>query len=240
MSELIFDGHSFGELFLYGDPSIEILNSTPDLRDVAGKNGSTFVGNRFGNAVVTFTVAVDGGAEERRDAFSKLGAWLAVDEPKPLVLPDTPDRYYMAVPNGSLALNRAMGAEVTQVSFTIVDPVAYGREAVVTVPSGGSVTFNVDGTYKTKPRIQANAVRDSSSLIWGLRLDGGDFVHVNTGSAAAVAVDIDCDERTCIVNGNVSLITLNSDWLELTPGTHTLAMDNGTGAATVTFRERWF
>ena len=35
------------------------------------------------------------------------------------------------------------------------------------------------------------------------------------------------------------MITTDSDWLVLEPGTHTLAIDNGTGAATVTFVERW-
>jgi hypothetical protein len=117
--------------------------------------------------------------------------------------------------------------------------VAYGAARTVTVPSGGSVEFNVGGTYKTMPRITANAARDSSSLVWGLRLDGGDFVHVATGSNAVKSVLIDCAERICTVAGAVALPTLDSDWLELEPGTHTLAMDNGTGAATVVFTERW-
>ena len=109
----------------------------------------------------------------------------------------------------------------------------------LTVPSGGSISFNVGGTYRARPRITASAVRDSSSQVWGLKLDNADFVHVVTGSASARSVDIDCDGRTCIVNSSTSMITLDSDWLELAPGTHTLVMDKGTGAATVKYRERW-
>ena len=41
-----------------------------------------------------------------------------------------------------------------------------------------------------------------------------------------------------VQNGSVTLLRPEADWLVLEPGTHTLAM-TGTGAATVTFEERW-
>lgn len=241
MSGVIYDGHAFSELFDVGNPEISILNSMPDLRDVPGRNGSMFVGSRFGNSTVKFAIAAHGSADVRRDKFSTLGTWLAVDEPKKLVLPDTPDRYYMAVPSGSLDLNRAIGDEHASITFALVDPVAYGREVSYTVPSGGSLTFNVGGTFKTYPKVTANAVRNASSLVWGLRLDDGDYLHVKTGNSSAQLVEIDCDERTSTITASktVNLPTLDSDWLCFAPGTHTLVMDNGTGAATVTFRERW-
>ena len=101
------------------------------------------------------------------------------------------------------------------------------------------MTFNVDGTYKAAPVITANATRNASSLVWGLRLDEGDYLHIATGSASARPITANCGERTLSVNGSVAIPTLDSDWLELEPGVHTLRMDNGTGAATVTWRDRW-
>lgn len=240
MSSVIFDGHDLSELCYIGNPEITILNSIADMRDVSGRDGSIHVGSRFGNSTVTFAFAIYGTAHERRDALSTLGMWLDVDEPKKLVLPDTPDWYYLAVPSDSVELNRAIGAEHASLTFSLVDPIAYGREVSFTVPSGGSVTFNVAGTYKTKPRIScASAVRNSGALVWGLRLDSQDILQVDTGSSSARSVSIDCDKRTCIVNSSASLITLESDWLEFEPGTHTLSMEYGTGAATVEYVERW-
>lgn len=236
---LMYDGHDFESLFIVGDPEISILNYQPKTVESDSKNGSAVIGKTWGNSTVAFTLVVEGSASERRDKLSTLGAWLDVDEPKPLVLPDNPDRYYMAVPDGSLDLNRAIGAEYAQITFLVNEPDSYGKTRTVTVPSGGSVSFIVGGTAPTHPRITANAVRDSSSQVWGIKLDEGDYVHIATGAAAARAVVIDCEKRTATISDSVTIPTLESDWLEFEPGVHTLRMDNGTGAATVTFIERW-
>ena len=238
---VIFDGHDLGTLFTCGDPDMSILDFRPDLETVPGRNGSAFLGSTLGDASVAFKITVTGAsAAGRRAAFSTLGSWLLVDEPKHLVLPDTPDRYYLAVPSGSLDIERYVDGETAVLSFDLVDPVAYSvTERTVTVPSGGSVTFDVGGTYPASPRVQATAVRSSSSLLWGIKLDGGDYMHVATGSASGRAVVADCASHTLTVSNSAALMTVDSDWLELAPGSHTLSMDNGTGAATVTFRERW-
>ena len=130
-------------------------------------------------------------------------------------------------------------ADSVVVNFQLVEAAAYGDTVTKTVPSGGSLTFTVGGTYPTKPRITASASRDGSSQVWGLRLDSGDFLHVATGSASPRNIVLDCESRTLTIAGAVALPTLDSDWFELPPGTHTLTMDKGTGAATVTYRERW-
>lgn len=238
---LTFDGHDIGTLFTYGDPNIEILGAQPTLEDVPGRNGQAFTGMTYGSAIVSFTIAVAGDAATRRAALSTLGQWLMVDEPKHLVLPDTPDRYYLAVPDGGLSLNRGVKAEYGQLSFRLVDPIAYGQTQTASLPSGGSVSITIGGTAPTALAITANsAVRDSTSLVWGVRADNADFVHVATGSASSRKVVLDCGERTLTVAGSVKIPTLDSDWLVLSPGSHTLAMDNGTGAATVTWVERWY
>lgn len=240
MSSVIFDGHDLGELFVCGDPKITVFAHKLKTDEADNRNGSAVLGRTWGNGNVTFSIGVHGSAHERRDRLSTLAAWLDVDTEKPLVLPDTPERYYMAMPDGDVTPDRYIDGEIAQLTFKLVDPIAYGRERTVTVPSGGSVEFTVGGTSPTAPLITASAVRNASSQVWGLRLDEGDFVHVATGAAAARAVEIDCGARTLTVTGAVSVPTLDSDWLVLKPGKHTLRMDNGTGAATVTFRERWY
>lgn len=238
---LIFDGHDFSTLFVWGDPQITILNAKPDTREVSGRNGAAFVGMTYDVSTVAFTIAALGDAETRRVALSTLGQWLMVDEPKPLYLPDTPDRYYLAIPGAGLELTRGIGGEMAQVTFTLVDPVAYGDTQTASLPSGGSVSINVNGTAPTYLNVVADsAVRNSSAQVWGVQLDSVDYVHVATGSSSARKVEIYSEERICKVQDALTLPTLDSDWLKLEPGTHTIAMDYGTGAATLSWVERWY
>ena len=236
---ILYDGHDLETLFVCGDPVINIINSAPSYQDSESRNGAVVIGKRWDVSTVTFSIGVTGDAHTRREKLSTLASWLDVDEPKKLVIPDTPDWYYLAIPDGGVELTRGIGGEIGQLNFTIVEPAAYGEEKTATVPSGGSVSITVGGTFPTRPTIAASAVRNSSSLVWGVRLDEGDYIHIPTGSASAQTVAVDCDARTSTVQGSVVLPTLDSDWLELAPGTHTLRMDNGTGAATVKWRERW-
>lgn len=241
MSSLTYDGHDFSTLFAYGDPDISILNAKPDLREVSGRDGAAFVGTTYGTSTVAFTIAAQGTAADRRAAFSTLGKWLDVDEPKRLVLPDTPDRFYLAVPNAPLKLERAIGAETAKVTFELTDPIAYGTYRSDSLASGGSKSITVGGTARTWLRIVANsAVRDSTSLVWGVKVDDADFVHVATSNASARKVEIDSQNRVCKVANALALPTLDSTWLELAPGSHTVAMDNGTGAAALYWYERWY
>lgn len=238
---LIYNGHDFGTLFVYGDPTFSILNSQPVLEDVNGRNGQAFLGMTYGSSEVSFTVGLIDSAANRRAAFSQLGQWLMVDEPKPLYLPDTPDRYYLAVPNGAIELERCIKADKATVTFLLVDPIAYGETKTATIPSGGSVTINVGGTAPTEPTITASAaVRNSTAQAWGIQMDDGDYIHVDTGSASSRSVNINCHDRICKVSNAVKLPTLDSDWLVMEPGAHTVEMDYGTGAATITWVERWY
>lgn len=238
---LIFDGHDFSTLFVWGDPQITILNAKPDTREVSGRNGAAFVGMTYDVSTVAFTIAALGDAETRRVALSTLGQWLMVDEPKPLYLPDTPDRYYLAVPGAGLDLTRGIGGEMAQMTFTLVDPVAYGDTQTASLPSGGSVSINVNGTAPTYLNVVADsAVRNGTALVWGVQVDNLDFVHVATGSNSSRKVEIYSDERICKVQDALTLPTLDSDWLKLEPGAHTVAMDYGTGAATLSWVERWY
>jgi len=240
---LSFDGHDLESLFTCGEPQISILDAQPDLREVGGRNGAAFVGMTYGTASVAFDIAALGDAATRRAAFSTLGAWLMVDEPKALVLPDTPDRYYLAVPSGALDLSRAIDAELTQLAFELTDPVAYGATRTATLGSSGTVDITVGGTAPTMLNVTAtSAYRDSTSLVWGVQVDNGDYAHVATGSNAARKVVINGDNRSCTLTGNNTpiVMTKDSDWLVLEPGAHTVTRDNGTGTATLSWTERWY
>lgn len=237
---MIFDGHDLNSLFVVSRPTFETFAPNRSFQDGLGRDGTVYMGGSLigGNISVKLSVIRKTPAQRRED-LSTLFMWLDVDEPKWLVMDDQPDISYKAIPSGDMPIDSFTNADSVVVNFRLLEAAAYGDTVTKTVPSGGSITFTVDGTYPTKPTITANAARDGSSQVWGLRLDNGDFLHVATGSASARDVVLDCENRTLTIQGAVALPTLDSDWFELSPGTHTLAMDKGTGAATVTYKERW-
>ena len=241
MACFVFDGVDFGEVLEVASIDIGALpETTPDMRYAPGRDGAELAGNVLAPLEIKIKARLVTDATDERDIqrkWSEAAALLRTGEPRPLSLSE--GRYWLAALTGKSPLEFKTYSATAELTFVCPDPVAYGAEREVTVPSGGSATFVVGGTYPAKPTIAAQAVRDASSLVWGLRLDEGDYVHVATGNAAARPVAIDCDRRTCLVNGDVALPTLYSDWLELAPGKHTLRNDEGTGAATVAFRERW-
>jgi predicted phage tail component-like protein len=239
---LTYDGHDLESLFACGDPEITILNSIPDTESSSGRDGSIVIGRRWGDASVSFAIGASGTDAQRRAAFSTLGAWLSVDEPKQLVLPDTPDRYYLAIPDGSLDLERGIRGEMARLSFTLTDPIAYGEERTITIPSGRSANVTIGGTAAAMPYIVSaqSVTPNSSTKLYGLRLDDGDVFCLTTGGTGAFTVNrLDMGERVVYVNGALTLPTLDSDWLVLTPGTHKLRNHQGSGQLVLKYRERW-
>lgn len=217
-----------------------IAKSSPDIRSVAGRDGGYLASNRLEPMEIKIKARLATDTIDEREIqrkWAEIAATMRHDGPEPLSLVE--GYYWLAVLADEPKLKFRHYSATAELLFLCPDPVAYGAEHTVEVPSGGSIAIKVGGSYPTRPTIGSSAVRDSESLVWGIRLDGGDHLHIATGSAEARSVSVDCAERTCIVNGSPSLPTLDSDWLSFEPGEHTLEIDNGTGAATVTYRERW-
>jgi len=166
---------------------------------------------------------------------------LMTGEELKLVLRTHPNEYYMAYLESITEGDRIGGTGIgyLEIAFVASDPRRYGDVRSVTIPSGGSATFFVNGNQTAPARIEASAaVRSSGSTVWGVRFDEVDFAHMKTGSASARAVVIDGMTRSCTLAGATSMITLDSNWPTLTPGKHVARMDEGTGAATLTWQER--
>ena len=241
MACFIFDGVDYSDILEVASVEMPAIPaSTPDLRYATGKDGAYFAGNQLNPLTLKIRARIATRRIDPRDIqriWSIAAASMRTDEPRPLSLAEGIYRMAVLVEESPLEfMNYSATAELT---FLCPDPVAYGEERTVTIPSGSSATIVVGGTYPARPVIAASAGRDSGALVWGIRLDGEDFVHVDTGSASATAVEIDCARRTCRVGTEAAMITLDSDWLALAPGEHTLTMDKGTGDATVRFAERW-
>ena len=239
---LLYDGHDLETIGLCGDPSFTFANFQPQLEELDSVDGAKFIGSKVGAGTVAFNVAVFGSANERRRKISLLASWLDVDEPKQLVLPDTPGWYYLAVPDGGIEISEHMNPERFVLTFRLTDPIAYGvEEHNVTVPYGGSVTFSVGGTAPTYPYFNNTTERpDQTTKMWGLQLDSNEQFMLDFGTTANRTIRADFGQRVSYVANSLKLPTLDSGWFALTPGTHTIANHIGSGNnLTLRWHERW-
>ena len=241
-STVMWDGEELGAGWTFvSDRREQLLPTDVATIDVPGRDGALFGGVTRTVRQVTLALYVLGPVGERAPHVRELAARLAVDGPRPLMFSDEAPLWRMAVPNAESDSEVYYDAEgYTDVEFVCPDPWLYGEERSVTVPSGGSVTFTVGGTAPAWPTITASAT-GSSQGTWILRLDDSSKgVYAAIASGVTRPVVADCDARTLTVNNATSMLAPSYDWPELTPGTHTLAMTQGTGAATVTWTERWW
>ena len=207
---------------------------------VPGRDGAILTGVRTLPSETVLTLTVKGGTDEdRQDALRSLKAALATDEPQRLAISIDNGIYQMALATFDGEITRYENASQFDVTFTAFDPISYGEQRTITVPSSGSVSFNVGGTYPTMPLISAPEAANGAGGFWKLAKEDGTYViaTVPDGLSSAPVV-VDCAKRTLTVNSTSALLQPAADWLVLEPGDHTLTM-TGTGAATVTFDERW-
>lgn len=234
-----FDGW---DMETYGLVNEVVRTSSVDVStiDAPSMDGTRYAGSRLKPATVALNIwATDLHAADRPGIVRDIMAHLAVDEPKMLRIAETAPNTLLAIPSGDIQAVLYPSAVMVPVSFLVVDPVAYGSSGSATIPSGSSVSFTVNGTYPTRPKITATSAKRGTGNVWKIALDGGDFVAVTLPTSASTAVEIDCATRAVKVGGAASMISLDSDWLELEPGQHTLSMAIGTGGASVTWAERW-
>jgi hypothetical protein len=192
-------------------------------------------------SLLSFTLVFRGSSPTERQAFVReLASVLMVKEPVRVAFSSDNGLYYEAVTEGALDFASFIEGGALTVNMHALSAALYGVERSVTVPSGGSATLMVGGSYPTNPTITASAALvNSSTGLWGVRLDAGDFLRVAATKNANHAVSFDCETRVTQVDGATKIPTLDSDWLALTPGIHTIANDAGTGACVVSWRERW-
>lgn len=239
MERVTFDGY---EITQYHDV-IGIVRTAPYMTPnlvMAGETGRYSYGGRtMVPPRISFTILANSGMEDRRRReFHELANVLMVSDFVKVAFSTDDGLYYMAIPDTELSEKQYVMDGRMDVSMQCDSIAKYGREHSVTVPSGGSKTFIVGGNHKAYPVIETSlAVRANG--IWGVRLDEQGYSHVSLPSSSASSVTIDCAEQLCSVNGYASMITLDSDWLELEPGERTIRNDAGTGACTVTWQERW-
>lgn len=241
-------GSSFGDYcFEDNDIIVEYIHDDlpevrEDLVERAGGDGSFLRSLHLGPRTIELECRA---FRDRWESFDQLkdelAAVLLCGRERELSLRNHFGEYYMAhftsFSEGDREGGRGIGAFT--LTFVASDPVRYGRVREAEIPSGGSVGIDVTGTYPTNVSIRCeSATGDDGSGVWGVRFDEGDFCHVEMPTSSG-SVRIDCADRSVRVNGSVSMVTLDSNWPTLAPGSHAVRMDLGTGqGAVVRWQER--
>ena len=218
-------------------PPAGVVNST---QEVSGYDGVKITGSYIPSDSITLYILLKNmSLAERREEIRRLRGLLHTEGLAKLKFSTDNGLYYMAKLDGDFGVTQHVRADLITVTFILEQNILYGKIHTVTVPSGGSVTFHVDGTYKSNPVISGRVSADSSTLLWGVRLDEQDYVRIKTGSTEPRDVVIDCENYVASVSGTTAMLTLNSDWLELKNGEHTITNDVGSGSCTVIWQDRW-
>ena len=178
---VIYNDHDLGDLFVCGEPDIQWINARPDTLTIPGRDGVAFRDTTLGALVIKFQVAANGGSTHHREAFSYLAHWLDVDEPQKLYLPHMQGRYYYALPDGPQVIDPGIDGATSTVQFIALDPAAYGETFTETLPSGGTLSLDIGGTYPTTIHATGKVVADVETGRYGMRhVQTGDWLHVKT------------------------------------------------------------
>lgn len=219
----------------------EITDLEDELEDITGGDGSVHVSLRVPARTITLECRA---FDDRWDDFDYTRDWMMAHflsdrSDRELKLRTRPHEHYMAHLVGYSEGDRFGGTGVGAFTLTFVasDPFRIADE-----PSsiGFGYTFDVGGTIPAAVHVSCeDARRDGETNLWGLRFDDATVLRVPLPSEAAHDVKIDCARRTVTVDGAQSMITLESDWPQLSPGEHYIALELGAGdTTTIEWRER--
>lgn len=239
-TQVWFGGVELTQYAIVSGWDTQLLPREVSQRAVPAMDGAIYTGARLSERQITVRMALVGhGAAQRQTEARSIAAALMTERPARLSASVDGGLHYMAVATSTPDMTRMVGGLAFDVTFTCPDPVAYGEARTVTVPSGGSVSFTVGGSYPTMPTVSAPAAANGAGGFWQLALEDGTHLDATIPSGLSTApVTADCQGRVLTVNGDVALLQPAADWLRLDPGMHTLTM-TGAGEATVTFDERW-
>ena len=213
---------------------------TNSTQSVSGMNGARITGSSLNqNRLTVVLLMSDVGTRGRREAVRKLSGMLYTDKPSKLLFGSDDGMYYMAILDGDVPFVERVRTGRVEINFVTEEPMLYGKRVSYTVPSGGTLRVKVSGTYPARPVISGLVTSDPTNTLWGIRLDEGDYIRLDTKSTEPRNVTIDCSERVAYVEEALALPTLDSDWLELRAGTHTIRNDVGSGACMISWQERW-
>ena len=208
----------------------------PDTMVVPGRAGALLVSGRIPPRLVRVRLFMDAGfrpgTNGLADVRHRVHSALCSTAGGTLRLPDEPEfEYRDAVCTDAGTWSSLFEDGNGEVSFALLDPVAYGRER-----AEAGTAFEVGGSWPTWPAFELVASAGSA-----VQVGCGDaFVRVEHAFSGGEVVRIDCEGEGVTVDGVDARVdvTLASDFFSLSPGSCELSF-TGCSSHTTSFRERW-
>ena len=234
--------HLLNERFLISNIKRPFPQSRVTCEDVPGMRGTRVKERTMGTRSVTLTLSSTSPSRDHGrmlDDMSMLTTWLFESDELNLSISDEGGRVRKVVLDGDIDFDEYEETGSVTIKLLQPDPLCIiGKPQTTKVPSGGSAKFNIAHAFPIISISASSAVRDGTTELWGVRFDDGDYLHVELPTSNQSSVAIDCERRSVLVNGAVSMVTIGSDWPILAPGEHVVEMDKGSGAAELTWQER--
>ena len=212
------------------------LPVVPDTMAVPGRAGAMLVSGRIPPRLVRVRLFMDAGfkpgANGLADIRHRVYSALCSTSGGTLRLPDEPEYEYRdVVCTDAGAWSSLFEDGRGEVSFALLDPVAYGMAR-----SERSTSFEVGGSWHTWPSFELVAAAGSAVQVGC----GGAFVRVEHAFAGGEIVYIDCEGEGVTIDGVDARadVALSSDFFSLAPGSCNLSF-SGCPSHVTSFRERW-
>ena len=236
MRSIVFNGMDFSEFSSAEVVEKAALPIVTNTMTVPGRAGALLVSGRIPPRMVRARLFMDAGYKPGTNGLAdirhRVYSALASTDGGTLRLPDEPELEYRdAVCTDAGAWSSLFEDGHGDVSFTLMDPIAYG---IAQHEVGTS--FEVGGTWPTWPTFELVASTGSAVQVG----HGGKIVCIEHAFAGGESVVIDCEREDVTVGGVDSRadVTLSSDFFSLAPGNCTLSF-SGCSAHATAFRERW-
>lgn len=221
MTSFEFNGNDFSELLLVNDvqrPLLPTLNTV--MSDVGSLKGTIYNYNSYSEREleVSYTLIADT-PEALVTVKQTVAGLLFTDKPQRLIFSDSPDRYYLAIPDGEFAVDQISNVAQGTLRFIVPDGVAHAvnpKEFVAVENEDGILELVIDnqGTEECPVNIEANFTSEN-----------GVFAAVSPYSVIEVGNSEETDghdyQVTDVVAKNTLTLADKPNWTENSPDART-------------------
>ncbi len=242
MDKSYFDGKSFESFGVV----VELIHDPlPSMREQMterpGRHGSKVDSLTLEPREITLECkALESQWSDFDELMEALSAWIVTPDERKLVLRIHPGQYYMAHYNSWSEGDRigGTGAGGFELKFVAADPIRYGEKRAYVLSGSTQKHFDVGGTDTCDMTISVkNAVRGSSKA-WGMTVNGTSM-RVALPDSSAHSITFDCANHVARLDGEMTGLTLDSDWPDFDPGRWRCKINEGTGTATFSWVQRY-
>lgn len=237
VGDLIFNGIDFGQWLdvvniqrSLGPP---LSNATLKL---TGTNGERFLNQSYGPKTVTVDYQITASSpEDLKNTMLMMGGLLYTRQPARLELVDMAglNLYELAIAEGATPLEQMLHLGRGSMTFKVLDGTFTSKTKTTTaIP----VTLNYLGTASAWPKISITGVTGPVTVTNGAN---GKKINYTGSLTPGQTLILDHGTQSATIAGadKSSFISLDSNWIDIIPGSNYLLLSSGTG--TMEYYAKW-